>query len=185
MGERGRSICEAELIPMAVNTRRVSGRRKLRFESLADLETEVERLAAADVESLGNWTLGQILSHLARVMLIAVGETPIRPPLMSRLIGFIFRPLLKRWLLESGMPAGIPHRGIPVIGRSKETTSQVAHAGITTEEGLAELRSAIDRYKSAQDFSRHPLFGKRREDWDRFNLRHAELHLSFIVPRDA
>ena len=166
-----------------VNTRRVSGRRKLRFESMADLEAEVERLATADVRCLGNWSLGQIFSHLARVMLIAVGDTPIRPPLISRLIGFVLRPLLKRWLLETGIPAGIPHKGIPVVGRSKEASSQVADASITTEEGLAELQAAINRYNSTEDLCPHPLFGSSRRDWDRFNLRHAELHLSFVVPK--
>ena len=108
-----------------INTRKESGRRKLRFESVTDLEEEVERLATADVECLGNWSLGQIFSHLARVMLIAVGENPIRPPFISRLIGFFLRPVLKKWLLETGMPAGIPHKGIPVIGRAKEAASQV------------------------------------------------------------
>jgi len=28
----------------------------------------------------------------------------------------------------------------------------------------------------------HPLFGKlSREEWNRFHLRHAELHMSFLV----
>ena len=161
-----------------INTRKVAGRRKLRFESLAELEAEVDRLAAGDVECLGNWSLGQILSHLARVMLVAVGETPLRPPLISRLIGFFFRPLLKRWLLETGMPAGIPHRGIPVVGRSQAASSQVADASITTAEGLTELKTALGRYRSTHDLSQHPLFGNRREDWG-----HAELHLSFVVPK--
>ena len=171
--------------PMSVNTRKVSGRRKLRFESMADLEAEVERpaTATAGVQCLGNWSLGQIFSHLARVMLIAVGDTPIRPPLISRVIAFCIRPLLKRWLLESGMPAGNPHKGIPVVGRSKEASSQVADASITTEEGLAELQAAINRYNSTEDLCPHPLFGSSRRDWDRFNLRHAELHLSFVVPK--
>ena len=168
---------------MTVDTRRVSGRRKLRFESLTALDSEIERLATSDVECLGNWTLGQIFSHLARVMLIAVGETPIKPPWISRLIGFVFRPVLKKWLLESGMPAGIPHKGIPIIGRSKEASSQVADASITTEEGLAEWRSAVERYRLADALFPHPLFGNTREDWDRFNLRHAELHLSFVIPK--
>lgn len=165
-----------------VNTRKVSGRRKLRFESMAQLEAEIEWLATVEVTCLGNWSLGQIFSHLARVMLVAVGETKIQPPLISRLIGFVFRPLLKKWLLETGMPAGISHKGIPVVGRSQEASSQVADASITTEEGLTELRNAIDRYKSAVDLCPHPLFGSSREDWDRFNFRHAELHLSFVVP---
>lgn len=168
---------------MMVNTRKVSGRRKLRFESMAELVAEIERLASVEVTCLGNWSLGQILSHLARVMLVAVGETKVQPPLISRLIGFFFRPLLKKWLLETGMPAGLPHKGIPVIGRSQQASSQVADASITTEEGLAELKAAIDRYQSAGDLCPHPLFGTRREDWDRFHFRHAELHLSFVIPR--
>ena len=86
---------------MTVNTRKVSGRRKLRFETMAELENEVEQLANADVECLGNWSLGQILTHLARVMLTAVDGTGPRPPAISRLIAFCFRPVLKRWLLES------------------------------------------------------------------------------------
>jgi hypothetical protein len=42
---------------MPINTRRVSGRRKLRFETMAEFEEEIERLATADVECLGNWSL--------------------------------------------------------------------------------------------------------------------------------
>ncbi len=166
-----------------VNTRKVSGRRKVRFESMAQLEAEIERLAMVEVTCLGNWSLGQILSHLARVMLVAVGETKVQPPLISRLIGCFFRPLLKKLLLETGMPAGLPHKGIPVVGRTQEASSQVADASITTEAGLAELKAAIDRYKSADGLCPHPLFGNSPEDWDRFNFRHAELHLSFVVPK--
>ncbi len=168
----------------AVNTRKVSGRRKLRFETMADLEEEVEQLADADVECLGNWSLGQIFTHLARVMLTAVDGTGPRPPVVSRLIAFCFRPVLKRWLLETGMPAGIPHQEIPIVGRAPEANALVADSGVSAEDGLAEFRAAIGRYKSADKLHPHPGFGEiGREGWDRFNLRHAELHLSFVVPR--
>jgi hypothetical protein len=169
---------------VSVNTRRVSGRRKLRFESMAELEEEIERLATADVECLGNWSSGQIFTHLARVMLTAVDGTELRPPLVSRLIAFVFRPLLKWLLFHRGMPAGIPHKGIPVVGEVSEASTLAADASVSIEEGLAELRTAIERYKSAEKLQPHPGFGRiSREDWDRFSLRHAELHLSFVVPR--
>ena len=53
--------------------------------------------------------------------------------LISRLIGFVFRPLLKRWLLETGMPAGIPHKGTPVVGEVPEATALVADSSVRTE----------------------------------------------------
>ena len=52
---------------------------------------------------------------------------------------------------------------------------------ITTEKRLAKWRAEIERYRSADDLCPPALFGKRREDRDRFNLRHAEFHLSFVV----
>ena len=155
----------------------------MRFETMAELEEEIERLAVADVECLGNWSLGQIFSHLARVLVTAV-EGNYRPPLISRLIGFVFRPLLRRWLLETGMPAGLPHKGIPVIGTVPKANAMFADLSFTTQEGLAELRTAIDRYKSTEKLSPHPAFGDIGHDgWNRFNFRHAELHLSFVVPK--
>ncbi len=170
---------------MPVNTKRVPQRRKLRFETIADLEAEIDRLAAAvDVECLGNWSLGQISSHLARVMLTAVDGTTVRPPLPLRVLAFCFRPLLKWRLLQVGMPAGLPHQGLRIFGTVPEASELVADAGVTDESGVAELRTAIDRYKSADKLFPHPGFGNiPRHDWDRFHLRHAELHLSFVVPK--
>ncbi len=169
---------------MSINTRKVSGRRKLRFESMADLEEEIERLATADVECLGNWSLGQIATHLARVMLTAVDGAGFRPPLISRLFVFFFKPVVRRWLLETGMPAGLSHKGIKGLGEVPKAKAMVADSSVTTEEGLAELRTAIERYKSADKLHPHLAFGNiSREDWDRFHFRHAELHLSFMVPK--
>jgi hypothetical protein len=168
----------------SINTRKVSGRRKLRFETMADLEEDIERLATADVECLGNWSLGQIFTHLARVMLTAVDGAGFRPPLISRLFVFFFKPVVRRWLLEKGMPAGLSHKGIKGLGEVPKAKAMVADSSVTTEEGLAELRTAIERYKSADKLHPHLAFGNiSREDWDRFHFRHAELHLSFVVPK--
>ena len=50
---------------MTVNTAKVTGRRQLRFNSLDDLRAELDRLDGAEVQTIGNWNLGQILKHLA------------------------------------------------------------------------------------------------------------------------
>lgn len=50
---------------MTVNTKKVSGRRELRFNSFNDLLAEAERLCAGEVKMLGNWTLAQMFEHIA------------------------------------------------------------------------------------------------------------------------
>ena len=53
---------------------------------------------------------------------------------------------------------------------------------VSTEEGLASLRAAIERSQTETSRAEHPAFGElTREEWDKFNLRHAELHMSFAV----
>ena len=52
-----------------VDTGKVPGRRPLRFESIDQVLAEVDRLVEAEragqLKRLGNWTLGQVLGHLA------------------------------------------------------------------------------------------------------------------------
>ena len=56
----------------------------------------------------------------------------------------------------------------------------------SVEEGLAEFQTAINRAKSESKRAPHGGFGKIPDDeCDQFQLRHAELHMSFVVPQDA
>jgi hypothetical protein len=50
---------------MNVATKTVTDRRKLRFETLDDLLADARQVATGEVTMLGNWTLAQILGHLA------------------------------------------------------------------------------------------------------------------------
>ena len=46
---------------------------------------------------------------------------------------------------------------------------------------LAHLKESVEHYKSEGPMPKHPMFGKlSREQHDRLNCRHAELHLSFV-----
>ncbi len=55
-----------------------------------------------------------------------------------------------------------------------------------TAEGIRELREAVNRLKEEpKRVPRHVLGRFSREQWDRYHQRHAELHLSFIVPVDS
>lgn len=90
----------------------------------------------------------------------------------------IMAPLLKRRFLTQTTPAGFqfPDRIKPQVDPNPT---------ISTADGLDALRFAVSRCQSESHRAPHPFLGKlSKDDWDRFNLRHAELHMSFVVPAD-
>jgi hypothetical protein len=152
-------------------------RRKLRFESIDDALGEAERLAKAEREGrlkqIGNWTLGQILGHLAAWANFAQEGYPkeVRAPLPVRMILKLFRGTI----LNRGMMAGVR------VGRIPAGT--VAIDVIPTEEGLTRFRTALQRLRDNPPIIANPVFGKlTHEQWIALNLRHAELHFSFLDP---
>lgn len=157
---------------MTVNTAKVSGRRKLRFESLDEVLAEAERLAAAnDVRTLGNWTLGQILQHLATSYHMAIDGSSFKPPWYIR----IAARLIRGGVIHKKMSAGFK---LPP-GLAK---TLVAPDSITTAAGIQALRDAIERFRREPQRKPHAAFGKLTdEEWEKLQLRHAELHFSFVV----
>ena len=158
-----------------VDTKHVSDRRTLKFSSVDDVLADVEKLAAAErqgrVRYLGNWKLGQILGHLATWVGFAYDGVPVRPPLLVR---WIMKPMKKRFLYKA-MPAGVH---IPKVPGGTFGTEPMS-----LDEGLDRFRRAYTRLKSEAPQRRHPIFGPMTHDeWINGQLRHAELHLSFVRP---
>ncbi|HPF40340.1 MAG TPA: DUF1569 domain-containing protein [Phycisphaerae bacterium] len=158
-----------------VNTKRVAQRRSLRFETIDDAIREADLLVEASrrgrLRQLGNWSAGQCLGHVAAWIEYGYDGYPMKPP------GWLLRMLLA-WLgkkyLRTGMPAGIRISG-------------AANGTYGTED--AEIADAAERFKNAflrlkrGDIAPHdsPAFGPMsHEDRIQLNLRHAELHLSFL-----
>jgi hypothetical protein len=160
---------------MAIKTSRVA-RRRLRFNSLDELRAEVERLAAAPrVQTLGNWSLGQILQHLAATMEMSLSGSDYTPPWLVRVLA---KPLKQRFLTKP-MRAGFK---LPRALAAR----LVAADSTTTAAGLAAFRQALDRLQTDSHRERHNVFGElTRDEWDQLHLRHAELHLSFVAPEEA
>jgi len=78
--------------------------------------------------------------------------------------------LFKKKFIHKSLPAGFkaPSGAVP-----KPTS---------TEDGLDLLRKAIARQHEISERAPHVVFGKlSNEEWEQFNLRHAEMHMSFIV----
>ena len=149
--------------------------RQLRFQSVDDCIAEVQRIRAADekgsLRALGNWTPGQILTHVAAWIEYAYVGYPIHPP-----------PLFVRWILRlrlrhtltTGMPRGVRIPGL------KEGT--VGMEDVATSLAAERLLSALQRLRDEEQATfDSPAFGAMSHD-DRIqlNLRHAELHLSLL-----
>jgi hypothetical protein len=161
---------------VTVNTAKVKGRRSLHFNSFDEIVAEAERLAAGRTVQLGNWSLGQILKHLAAVMHASIDGMTYQPPWFVRWTMRVVGQLITRYVLAHGMWAGFQ---LP----RPLAREVVAADGTTTEEGLAALRAAVRRLKTDPRRDGISPFGRLTpEQWDRIQLRHAELHLSFIVP---
>ncbi len=154
---------------MAVSTKEVTGRRELHFDSYDQVLDDVHRLAEGGYRQLGNWSLGEICQHLAKSIDMAIDGSDAQFPWLLRKIA----PLMKNRFLSRPIPSGykIPP-GANVEPDSAETAA-----------GVAAIEKAVARLRETGDRRAHPLFGTlTRDQWDQFQLRHCELHLSFLVP---
>jgi hypothetical protein len=145
------------------------GRRTVAFQSLDEVMPDVERLLEGHA-TVGNWSLAQIIRHVATVMRRVVDLPASTPHDPSLLVG----DEKKRQVFESGMiPEGLPG---PAEVMPSETLGEHEEA-----EGL---RQAIAHYKaSAGPVIAHRLFGPlSKAEWDRLQLIHVAHHLSFALP---
>lgn len=161
-----------------IDTRKVKDRRALRFDSLETALADAAMLAEAEqrgsLRSTGNWTLGQALGHLAywaRAPFEGYPDVNTAP----WYIRVIARPF-KGYLLNGKLPAGTR------IPKAPEGTYGIDL--METEEGLSRLREAFGRLSKESPSVPNVVFGKMsHNEWIQFNLRHAELHLSFFHPQ--
>jgi hypothetical protein len=156
----------------------MSQRRELSFTGLDEAVLEVERLVEGHA-TVGNWSLGQILNHLAAVIEVSIDGGAARTPFMVGLFaneegrGRIAR--FRQRLLEQGqIPNGAP---IPSARLVPPTDAAVA----------AEARrfsDAVNRFCSAEDpLPEHPGLGPMtRSEWERFHCVHCAHHLGFVLP---
>ena len=158
-----------------IETKTVTDRRKLRFNSIDDLLADIDRIVAADkagkLRRTGNWTAGQAMGHLAAWISYGYDGFPMKPP--PWFIRIILK-MMKEKYLRDGMPAGVK---IP-----KVDAGTYAIDVISTDEGASRLRKALARLKSGEPAKfDSPAWGKMPQD-ERIalNLRHAELHLGFL-----
>ena len=159
---------------MTVQTKSVKGRRTVSYQSFDDLLEDAEAMAHGVVQTLGNWSLGQIFQHLASALESSIDGFSFKAPLHVRLVA----PFLKKRFLKKPVPAGFQ---LPAAGQAQ----LVPAATVSTAEGLDALRLAVSRTESESKRAIHPVFGRlSKQESDQLQLRHAEMHMSFVVPAD-
>jgi hypothetical protein len=119
---------------MEVDTKRVAGRRKLKFANYDELLADVHELARVETRQLGNWSLGQVCLHLAKGMDTAIDGAPFSPSWLVRLVG----PLFKKRVLARGMTPGF---------RLPQRAGRLLPAETSTAAGIAALERAVERLR--------------------------------------
>ncbi|MFN0021110.1 MAG: DUF1569 domain-containing protein [Pirellulaceae bacterium] len=156
---------------MPVNTGKVTGRREVAYESLDDVLMDAEMVVAnPKTKMLGNWSLGQMLAHLAASLHMSIDGSDHRPPWYVRLIG----PILKRMVLRKMSPG---------FQLPKPVADKIISAEpVSPQEGLRLLQEAIKRFRADLSRQPHNVFGKLTgAEWHQLHLRHCELHMSFAT----
>lgn len=147
-------------------------RRKLHFHTMQDILDDVETLASGPVESLGKWTPAQNIDHIRRLIHIAHRGVDFKMPLPFRVIGKVF----KGYFLKAPFRAGF--KTVDIFEPPAEITMQEAVEAFRAEMAIADRPGAMSHPS--------PLLGTMtHEQWVQLHCRHAELHLSFLVPASA
>ena len=142
---------------MTVDTKNVAQRREVHYDSYDDLLADAQRLASGDVQTVGNWTLGQIFKHLAQTLNSSIDGTNMKFPWLMKKIVLVF--INKEKMLNEPLSPGFK---IPKKGQAQFSPDP----SISTEEGLASLHTAIERCQSENSRAEHPAFGElTREEW--------------------
>ena len=147
-------------------------RRTIRFDNHQEIVDEAQRLIDNGHEARDNWTLGQILEHLARGNESTYEGFDFSVPWLVRtFIG----PLMKNRFIYSSMPAGYKFRTKTVLEPPADVDATAA---------LEHLSVTLKRLSGEAPTHPHPLIGYLSHDeWKNLALRHAELHLSFVHPK--
>lgn len=154
-----------------VNTKQVTDRRTLSFQSLDDILSDAETLAShPPIRTTGNWTAAQIIQHIATFIDWSIDGFPFTAPLPLRVFGRMIRKGAQRKPAPRGLkaPKGIMDHVVP--------------ADYALDDAMRSLRAAVMRVRAGKRMDKpSPLFGKLSHDeWMRIHCRHAEMHFGFM-----
>ena len=149
----------------------MSARRTVRYSTLSEVVQDAEHLLG-NHHTVGKWSFGQNCQHLAKAMNASIDGFGFQAPWWVR---WLIAPFIKNSILLKPMKAGLK---LP-----KRAASLLPDDSVTAEEGLRQLKAAVERLSHETPTAPHFVFGKMAsEEVIQLHLRHCELHMSFIVP---
>jgi hypothetical protein len=149
--------------------------RELRFSTVADCLAELDRIEQAhrdgSLKPTGQWTAGQILSHLSAWIEYGYDGFPMKAP------PFFIRWLV-RFMMKRTVKKGVMASGVSIPGVEGGTYGQDE---METGAAIDRFRDAILRMQSEPAIHDSPAVGKVSDEFRiKHNLIHAQLHLGFL-----
>lgn len=162
-----------------IDTGKSQDRRTLRFANFAEVLRDLDALRAAiaggTLRTTGNWNAAQVFNHLAAFMEYPFSGYPPELAAPPWFVRFVMK-FMRRKMCFGQMPAGVKIPGV--------RGGTVGFEDSPVDAAEARLRSAIARLEREAPTRPSPLFGPMsHEEWKGLNLRHCELHLSFLHAR--
>jgi hypothetical protein len=149
-------------------------RRTVRYATLDEFKQDLDALLEGGCEVVGNWSLAQIVDHLGDTIHASLDGMDYKAPWFARTF---IAPFVKNSALIKPMKPGIQ---LP-----KDAQKFLPPAEVTLEAALEKLNNGLTRLETELPVADHPFFGKMAsEEWMQLHLRHCELHMSFIVPKE-
>lgn len=146
-------------------------RRRLHFKTFEEVFDEIESLNSRPHRQLGNWSLPIVVGHLALGMQGSINGGTFPVPWYYKVLG----PWLIKPFFLKKFPSGIK---LPRVAREMLIPKEISYV-----DALENFRGAVERLKTETKRGSHPVLGKLTiDEWNRFHLRHCELHLGFLVP---
>ncbi len=161
----------------------MTGRRGLTFDRLDEVMTDVDRLLEGH-RTVGNWSLGQILHHLAVAVRLTgrrrsppAGGSPIVAALRHSWTRAKYLPVRLVFFRRGRIPEGL-EVPMPALDPPPGVDERAA------ARSLGEAIAALGRAEGP--FPAHPLLGPlTRDEWAAFHRIHCAHHLRFAVPVPA
>jgi Protein of unknown function (DUF1569) len=153
-------------------------RRELHFDSIEALTAEIDRLVAAQhaghLQATGHWTPAQIFDHLARFVEFSYEGFPFRASWPLRAVSHVAKWTAWKRFVDWALRPGFQ------IPANAEAVKPDPWADF--DVATARLHAALDRIRRGEPMrAPSPFEGRITHDqWVYVQLRHAELHLSFL-----
>jgi len=145
--------------------------RELRCKNFEDIRAELDRLQKGPVETTGNWSYFQIITHLTKAVEGSLKGVKREMPWWKKHLRGPF--LFHLFVLRGYIPEGI--KGPPADRIEGNET-----------EAVANFRKALETFEKFEGpFSDHPILGALdKKQWAAFHPLHFANHVRHAKPKE-